>query len=33
MIAEVKAFKLQTVEAIKIYEFVRASMIKVYATD
>lgn len=33
MIAEVKAFKLQTDEAVKIYEFVKSSMIKVYGTD
>ena len=33
MIAEVKAFKLQTEEAVKIYEFVKTGMVKVYGTD
>jgi len=33
MLAEVKAFKLQTEEAMKIYEYVLKGMTKVYGTE
>ena len=33
MLAEVKAFKVQTEEAAKIYDYVKAGMVKIYGTE